>query len=353
MNSKERALAAINYDNPDRLPISHIWAYNYVFEKIFKELRIKNRNEFQLFSGEDLRPVQPVYIGPEVKCFSDGTREDIWGNKLIRKSFGAGFYEETVYSPFKEIYNLETAKIIKLPSPDWYDYSTIKEQCIKNNEYALFTGYPHYGDFINGTGHMAGVERTLLGLAIEDPVILYIFEKRFEYFYEILERTLKAAEGSIDIVFLGDDLGTQKAPLMSISTFKRILAPMYEKFFNLAHKYGAKTMLHSCGNVRSFIPLLIDIGLDILEGVQVDAENMCIEELHRDYYGKIVLCGSISVQTLLLKGTRADIIREVEMRKRLYSTGGMIIGPANGLQIDMPVENLVIMLNETKKIAGN
>lgn len=162
-------------------------------------------------------------------------------------------------------------------------------------------------------------------------------------FYERIKRTLEAAEGEIDIVRFGEDLGTQLGPIISPEKFIKLFAPKYEKLFQLVHSYGAKTMLHSCGSIRAFIPILINIGLDILDVVQVDAVNMNIVDLHQEFYRKIVYCGSMSVQSLLAKGTPEEIKNEVELRKKLFSDGGIIIGPTNVMQVDMSAENFAAM----------
>lgn len=135
----------------------------------------------------------------------------------------------------------------------------------------------------------------------------------------------------------------QTGPIISPEKFIKLFAPKYEKLFKMVHSYGAKTMLHSCGSVRVFIPILIHLGLDILDVVHVDAANMDIVDLYNEFYRRIVFCGSMSVQTLLPKGTPEQIKNEVELRKKLFSEGGMIIGPTNIMQVDMPVENYIAM----------
>jgi uroporphyrinogen decarboxylase len=125
-----------------------------------------------------------------------------------------------------------------------------------------------------------------------------------------------------------------------------------QEYFDLAHKYGARAMMHSCGSVRDLIPRFIDMGLDILDVVQVDAAGMSIAELHREFHGKIVLRGTISVQSTLPFGTRADVRREVALRQELYRDGGMIIGPTHAIQPLTPVENVLEMYRVIGSFAG-
>ena len=118
---------------------------------------------------------------------------------------------------------------------------------------------------------------------------------------------------------------------------------MTQEYIDLAHKYGAKAMMHCCGSVRGLIPRLIDMGLDILDVVQVDAAGMDISELHREYYGKIAFNGSMSVQSTLPFGTLEDVRREVALRQELFRDGGMVIGPTHAIQPLTPVENVIEM----------
>lgn len=100
------------------------------------------------------------------------------------------------------------------------------------------------------------------------------------------------------------------------------------------------------------IPRFIELGLDILEVVQVDAAKMDIRELHRDFYGKIAFCGSISVQNTLPFGSEEDVITEVELRKHLFKDGGMIIAPTHDIQVGTPIENILAMYRTIGSLAG-
>lgn len=363
MNSKERFIATINYSTPDRPMLSPLEGQNRVWVKLYDFFEVpyhidgdidniptqyggfggKTHETFMSRIGMDFRGVGPGYIGPELKTYGDGSWEGIWGERWDRDRFEGGTYEKTCYLPFAKIDDIGQLKSTRFPSAEWFDYSGISEQCDRYKDYAVFTGGPGNADFINGISFLRGVEQVLIDIALEDPVYLYIVEKRYEFFYEHVRRILEAAKGKIDAVRFGEDLGTQLSPIISPETFSKLLGPKYKALFDMVHSYGAKTMLHSCGSVRAFIPIFIDLGLDILEVVHVDAKGMDIEGLHRDFYKKLVFCGSISVQTLLPKGSPAEIEAEIHLRKELFHEGGIIIGPTNIMQVDMPVENFVVM----------
>ncbi len=342
MNSKERFYSTIEYRGYDRPPTRH-----YGTPEIDKELMdffgVSSYEELQLKVGDDFRTVEPKYIGPELKTFEDGSWEGLWGERYLDYNFGKGTYPEAVYLPFKDVTDVEQLKEFRFPSPDWFDYSQIKNECLKNSQYVVCTGNAAVPDFINGIARCRGVEQVLMDIALEDPVYLALVEARFNFYYEMYRRGLEAGEGLIDVVCFGEDLGNQNGLLISPSSFEKLFAPKLESLFALAHKYGAKTMMHCCGSCRQLIPRLIELGLDILEVVQVDAAMMDIRELHRDFYGKIAFCGSISVQSTLPYGTPEEVRKEVELRKELFKEGGMIIAATHNIQVGTPIENIIEM----------
>ena len=101
--------------------------------------------------------------------------------------------------------------------------------------------------------------------------------------------------------------------------------------------------MHCCGAVRAMIPLLIELGLDILDVVQVSARGMDLPGLQRDFGSRLTFCGTMCVQTLLVSGTPGDIRRAVAERLRLFPAGGLILGPTNTIELGTPLANIVAM----------
>jgi uroporphyrinogen decarboxylase len=351
MNSKERFYSTIKYAGYDRPPTKH-----YGTPEINKALQeyfgVSTYEELQLAVGDDFRHVEPCYIGPELRKFEDGSWEGLWGERYTNFSFGGGTYPEAVFLPFKGVDNVSDLKKFRFPSPDWYDYSTIKSQCEKYKGYAVNAGGPDLPDFMNSIARCRGVEQVLLDIATMDPVYLALVDQRHDFFLEKCKRTLEAGEGLIDVLCVGEDYGNQNGLMISPKTFDALFAPRMKSFFELAHRYGAKTMMHCCGSCYALIPRLIDLGLDILEVVQVDAVNMGVRMLHEKFYGKIAFCGSISVQNTLPFGSEADVVNEVELRKKLFQKGGMIIAATHDIQVGTPIRNVVAMYRAIGSLKG-
>jgi len=373
MTPKERFKKACEYTTPDYPPLNNLIGQPLLWKKLYQfydipmpggypapdEPGVKfhglDETAHEIFMnriGHDFRAINPTYLGPTGKINEDGSWVDMWGITYKWEPFQDGFYETTVGLPFANIDGVEQLADYPFPRADWYDYETVPLECEKYKDFILYTGSPGALDFINGIAFGRGVEQVLIDIALENPVYLFLVEKRFEFFYEHTKRILEKAQGAIDMVHVGDDLGTQEGPIINPVVFKKLHAPYYKKFFEMVHSFGAKTCMHSCGSIREFIPIMIEMGLDILDVVQVDAAGMDLVSLHRDYYQKIMFSGTLSVQNLLPKGTPKEIWDTVMETRKLFKDGGIILGPCNIMQVDMPPENFDTMIRAIKAPLG-
>jgi uroporphyrinogen decarboxylase len=332
----------MEYKGYDRPPC-HYYGTPEITQELMDFLHITDYEALLLILGDDLRGVSPRYVGPELRRFPDGSWEGLWGERYTNYSFGDGTYPEACYLPFENVTDVADLKNFRMPSADWYDYSQVKEDCERFKDYVVCIEGAGTPDFMNGIARCRGVTQVLFDVGTEDPVYLELCKQRFEFFYEMIEQTLQAAEGLVDVVRFGEDLGNQGGIMISPVKYDKLFAPFMKELFALTHKYNARTMMHSCGSVRDLLPRLLDLGLDILDVVQVDAAKMDMRELHRDFYKKVAFCGSVSVQSTLPFGTREDVIREVNLRKELFRDGGMIIAPTHAIQVGTPIDNVVAM----------
>jgi uroporphyrinogen decarboxylase len=147
-------------------------------------------------------------------------------------------------------------------------------------------------------------------------------------------------------MMLGDDFAGQDRLLMSPSTWRKLVKPRLKALFDFLHaRSRAKLFLHSCGAVREVIPDLIEIGLDILNPVQVSAAGMDSAELKREFGKDLVFWGGgVDTQRVLPYGTPEDVRAEVRRRlEDLSPEGGFVFNPVHNIQSDVPTENLQAM----------
>lgn len=344
MNSRQRISSALARKGYDRIPVHHEGTPE-VNALLRQHLNVSDNLELAQRLGDDFRDVGGRYIGPERVKFPDGSVEGLWGERYNDISYGDGIgtYPEAVYLPFADMDDPVQLSGYPFPTADWFDFGTIPAQCERLNDYAIVFGGAGSLDFMNSIARCRGVEKVLYDVATEDPVYKLLVEQRFQFFYDCAERALQAAEGKIAILHCGEDLGTQRGPIISMGSFNRLFALYYQRYFALAHRYGAKAMMHVCGSARFFIPRLIELGLDILDVVQVAAEGMAIDGLARDFGRDLCFCGSMCVQTILPFGTVDDVIRETRHRMELFRDGGLILGPTHAIQVFTPLENILAM----------
>jgi len=349
MTPRERVLTTLSHNEPDQCPCDYIGTPE-VDEKLKDHFSTENMDDVLEKLGTDLRVVDAPYVGPQLRKWDDGRFENYWGSIRRPVSNEAGTYNEAVQFPYAEFKSVEDVKKFRWPKVDWFDYSNIVADCRKHRDHALVFGSPGNMDLINGTSYGRGVEQTLYDIALEDPVGLACMEKRFECCYEISEKALKTAAGRIDILWIGDDYGTQNGLLMSPEKWRKLFFPKLKTMCELGHNYGAKVMLHSCGGTRPLWPGLIEAGVDIYQTVQPEAHDMDPAWLNAEFGDRICFHGTISIQKTLPFGTPEEVATEVRNRiNTVGKNGGLIVAPAHNTQPDTPVENLLALYREVRR----
>ncbi|MGQ9525797.1 MAG: uroporphyrinogen decarboxylase family protein [Armatimonadota bacterium] len=347
MTPKERVLAALNHVQPDRVPLDYLGTPE-INALLLKHFRTQDMEVVLQGLGVDLRTVAPAYVGPPLP-----PGQDMWGVERRPVRNQAGTYDEPCNFPFRDMTTVEDVERYPWPSPDWFDFSVIPEQCRRYDEYAIVFGSMGVMDLINGIAFGRGVEQTILDIADENPVYLALAHKRFSFYLEYSRRGLEAGRGMIDVFFVGDDYGTQRGLLMSPAKWRKLFAPYLKQLIDLGHAYDCKAMLHSCGSTRALMDDFVAMGLDVYETVQPEADGMNPEELKDLYGGKLAFHGTISTQRTLPFGSPDDVRAEVRRRVEVVGRGGgLILAPAHNIQPDTPVENVLAMYDEGRSFVA-
>jgi uroporphyrinogen decarboxylase len=354
MNSRERVLGAFNRTGYDRIPVKHEGTPE-INQMIMDHFGLKNIEQLLRVVGDDFRYVDPIYIGPELRKFEDGSVEGYWGERYKYAEFQGGKYLEASYLPFANIHSVNNLDRSHFPTADWFDYSTVKQQSqkIADEGYAVCFGTAGDMDFINSIARARGTEQVLIDLITDDPVYLEIMNARFQFYHDMHEHVLQAAEGLIDFTHIGEDLGKQISQVIDFDIFEKHFAPKFKKYFEMAHGYGARTMMHMCGCVRAFLPRLIELGLDVYDVVQPTVPEMDIAVLKNDFGAGITFCGSVCVQSTLAFGSVDDVVNEVERRLRLFPEGGLFLGPSHAIQVGSPLENIIALYKTAGSLVEN
>ena len=367
MTPRERVRAALAHEQPDFTPFDY-----FATPEIEQGLRehfglptdwqspaslggrsgaaVDNAVEQRL--GTDIRYVSAPYTGPKMAVVDDGSVIDMWGIQRRPMPNEYGEYAEPVGTPY-DWDTVEQAEQFSWPDPDWFDYTAMPAICAEFPDMAIAVGGFHVQDFINGVAFGRGVERTLMDIAAEDPVLLYLIEKRHQFYLRHVERLLDAAGGRIDLLLCGDDFGCQRGPLISPASFDRIFASKKKELFDLVHSFGAKVTHHCCGSSRALIPRFIACGMDSLQTIQPQADGMDPYDLKAEFAGRITLHGAVDVQGWLQRATPEEIEREVNhLIDEVGAGGGFILAPCHQLQPDTPLENVLTLYRTVARRRG-
>lgn len=346
MTSRERVINAYYKKGYDRIPIKHEGTPE-INHMLMEHFGLKNHEQLLRVIGDDFRYVEATYRGPKLKTYPDDSFEGYWGERYKYMQFADGKYMESVYQPYAGINLLENLDRSHFPSADWFDCSSIKEQCNKlNGEYAICFGGPGDMDFINSISRARGMQEVLMDMVDDNEVFLEIMEHRFDFYYEMHKNALETADGLIDFTHIGEDLGNQLGPMISMELFEKHFAPKFKKYFDMVHRYGAKVMMHMCGTVDAFLPRLIELGLDIQDVVQPTGPKMDIAYLKMNFGDELVFQGSMDVQKEIAFGTPEEVKKEVRRRLDLFPVGGLFLGPSHAIQVGSRLENILAMYRE-------
>lgn len=346
MNSKERWLAVIERKNVDHVPCD-IWATDEVFEMLCRNLACDNR--WQVFDKLQIDAPYEVklrYIGPKL---ADGY--DMWGVKYKRVKYKEGVYNEPDFRPLAEAKTLEDIENYQWPSADWFDYSDVKSQIEdhRNRPIRAVVIEP-----FNWYCRIRGMEQAMIDMIASPDMIEYAFDKMFELATKQFERVLQVADGCIDITVPAEDVGSQTGPLFSVEYFRRFHKPRFRKYINLARQAGVHVFYHTDGAARSFIPDLIELGIDVLNPIQWKCKGMDRGDLKKDFGKQLVFHGGVDNQDILPCGTPLDVRKEViTCFETLGIGGGYICAPCHNIQPNTPIDNIFEMYETIKEVSSD
>ena len=165
-------------------------------------------------------------------------------------------------------------------------------------------------------------------------------------------RLVDAVTGSVDIMAFSGDAGSQTASLFGPDLYRQMIVSHMRKVPEYLHTHSdIKFFLHSCGSVYELIDCFIDMGVDILNPLQLSAANMEPERLVSEFGGRIVFWGGgCDTQHVLPHGTADEVRANVARNMKHYATVlGFVFSQVHNIQPDVPVENILAMVEEVDR----
>jgi uroporphyrinogen decarboxylase len=158
----------------------------------------------------------------------------------------------------------------------------------------------------------------------------------------------------VDVIAEADDYGTQESQLIDPDHFRLYYKPHITRIIEAMRKNapGAKIMFHSCGNVRPIIPDFIEMGINILNPVHINAAGMEPYQLKKDFGKDIVFWGGgVDTQKILARGTPGEVSDDVAKNiDALSPGGGFVFAAVHNIQSEVPPQNIMAMYEAIKKV---
>ncbi len=376
MNGRQRTLAALDHTEPDRVPLDfggrHTTLHLYAHEALMRHLglsgpkpQIRSYHTYLVEPDPQLLqrfervsalffPKAPsgyiFRIGPETNTYVDE-----WGTTYYMPP--DGYYYDMHTVPLADAETEADLKKFRWPNPtDPARIAGLPEQIqatyTAGEKVIIMCGaMPGLWEH---SWYMFGLEQAFVNLASNEQLMQAFTERVMEWQIAYWDMLLSQVGDSVDLVQLNEDLGTQHGPMMSPTTFRRIYKPCMRRLIaSIKRKTKARIYLHSCGSIYRMIPDLIEIGVEVLNPVQVNAAEMDSARLKREFGKDLTFWGGGCDPVIMGTGTPRQVVEDVKRRIHdLAPGGGFVFGSVHNIQANVPPVNIVAMFDAAREFGG-
>ncbi len=371
MTSRERVRAALNHQEPDRVPTA-LGGGPY---SLVDEVYLKMVDFFGL-----AQPVAPFRSGHNVSYMDDRVLQRlgtdmryVWpGNSpsdpkplngdpdTLVDGYGQPwkralpyYYPASGLLAGGSIDDIE--RRVKWPDPRdprWTFGVRARAQALKEGTdcFVIARMATSHGPFMTSS-HLRGTEQFFLDMASDEKFTLALVERVTDSIVGLLRGYLEAGGKCFDMIELpGDDYATQTGMAMSPKMFRKYFKPSIKRMVDTIKSYRAdiKVMQHCDGALTPILPDLIEVGIDVVHPLE-PLPAMNLEDIKAKYGDRLAFLGAIDIQHAL-PGSPQDVIDEVQLRiRQLAPGGGYVLAPANHVQPDVPLENLITLFQAARE----
>ncbi|MAE67315.1 MAG: hypothetical protein CMJ18_23890 [Phycisphaeraceae bacterium] len=401
MNSRERILAAVNFEAPDRVPIDlgalrasgiNAVAYHGLKKRMGLETPTKIHDTMQILAEVELDMVEQLHVdvlpldasdvGWTMQRADEGVEQTLFcglpvhfqpGTRIATEDDGGWALIDGKGSPYARMprdgYYFDFVRPTmsgKSIDPDAFRPAhTVPDETLEMMALRARHLHEHTDKALLGWGasiSMIGLS-ALLGDnitqgSLDEWMMMLMTEKQTahdmmgRFVDAVIHQTEQFHQAVGDACFAwgvaSDDAGTQRCEFISPDLFEEMIKPHYARLCDWVHAHTSwKTFLHSCGSVRGLIPHWIDAGIDIFNPVQISAANMEPKELHAEFGGRIVFWGGgCDTQGVLPSAGPDEVRRHVHANLDAFHAleGGFVFTQVHNVQQTIPVENIESML---------
>lgn len=369
MTPRERVVAALNYQETDRVPIDlgGTWISTTTipfYEKLKKHFGIESPTELMERNMQvchiDEQILQQLKVDTRFVCFNppehprnhpveleEGLYRDPWGIEWIKPP--SSYYYDLHKPPLGGEISISDIMNHPWPVPDDPGYVRgLRERVEKmraGTDCALVLNLSLW--ILQCSQNVRGYEDWYADVALAPGLIECIVDNLTESMIGPIEMVTEEIGDLVDVISVSDDVAMHDRLFISPEAYRKIFKPRHARLMEaITSRSDAPVMWHTCGSVVDVLEDLIEMGVDSLNPVQTSAKNMEPERLKREFGDRMSFWGGIDTMRVLNYGTPEDVRREVKHKiEALAPGGGYILNPIHNVQPDVPVENLLAMID--------
>ncbi len=352
MKPRERIEMALNHKHPDRCPMQISFTPEFA-ERLQADMVIKGQKAHNPHGGGNTYELERS-LGQDMLLTSVGWANsyyqddkpyiDEWGVGWVihpyETPFGCGHYTEISSHPLADD---DAFSRYQPPDPHRPELYTDSEQMIRNFKGEYWIVGVVVTTIFETAWALRGLEQIMLDMAMNPDLTNELLDIPFNYHLTAAKRLV---ELGVDMIWTGDDVGSQHQMMISPRMWRKYFKPRMATFISKLKTINPnlKVAYHSDGNVKPIIPELIEIGLDVLNPVQ--PASMDPVTLKTRYGENLCYWGTLDEQRTLPFGKPEDVKNEILHRlKHVGFDGGLILAPTHNVQLDTPLENFWAMVD--------
>ena len=351
MKPRDRVEMALNREKPDRCPMQISFTPEFAV-RLQQDMEIKtdlhnphgggNTYELERRLGEDMLLTSVGWANSYY--LDDKPYTDEWGIGWeihpYETPFGTGSYTEIASHPLAQEASIQSYQPPDPTRPELYVASAKMIHDFKADYWIVGVTVT---TIFETAWALRGLEQMMLDMTMNPDLANHLLDIPYHYH---LTAAKKLVEMGVDMIWTGDDVGSQNQMMISPKMWRKYFKPRMAEFVSelKAINPAVKLAYHSDGYVVPVLPELIEIGIDVLNPIQ--PASMDPAKIKQEYGDKLCFWGTIDEQQTLPFGTSDDVANEVRLRLETVGfDGGLILAPTHHVQLDTPLDNFWAMVN--------
>jgi uroporphyrinogen decarboxylase len=368
MTHRERVLASFNHQQPDRVPMDMMGNETMLLDQTYIRLRdylgltpippVRSGSNANYYDERILEILdvdfRRIFLkkGPATKTTysEDSTFTDIWGIRYRQD----GIFVNALTHPLADAASLQDVKAYTWPkAEEMFSAEGLAEQARQmyhKTDYALVARNPLTFGFLDRACALCGMANFMMLMASSPDVAKAIISHELQIALDTYRMFLDAVGPYVQMVEVGDDLGSQQNLLISPAMYRRFIKPAEKALYDLFHAKapGAALMRHTDGNIFKIIPDLIEVGVNVLNPVQTSAKDMEGKRLKELFGDKLVFHGSLE----MMEGTKEEAVAEVKERIDTFAQGGGFVLASCNHMIDVSPKNILAIFETAREYSA-